>query len=161
MTTVTVTVFLYIISNVLLFTTSEVTNLYKENCFNFTTVTETVAITDQRRLNEFIQDSIFSNSSSNVSKCVQLSFTGKSFQLDLLQLMSINLGTNGGLMLTGNSVILNCIVNTTDLEELRKLLQPISRTLLVLFDGLVFTRCLAPILMEEVTNVIIQNCVFM
>ena len=75
--------------------------------------------------------------------------------------MRIDLGTNGSLVITGDSVILNCIVNTTDLEELRKLLQPISRALLVLFDGLVFTRCPVPIVIEEVANVIIQNCVFM
>ena len=156
MTTVIVIVFLYI-SNVLLYTRSEAINLYRENCFNCSTVIE---ITDQRRLDEFIQDSS-NNRNGNVSKCIQLSFTRNNFQLDLLQLMRINLGTNGSLVITGDSVILNCIVNTTDLEELRKLLQPISRALLVLFDGLVFTRCPVPIVIEEVANVIIQNCVFM
>ena len=162
MATVTVVVFLYI-SNVLLCTKGEATNLqlYRENCSNFSTVT----ITDQRRLDELLEDStIFSNNNDvdNVSKCIQLSFIGNSFQLDLLQLMRVNLGTNGSLMIiAGNSVILNCIVNTTDLKELRKSLQPISRALLVLFDGLVFIRCPVPIVFEEVSNVIIQNCVFL
>ena len=151
-TTVTVVVFLYI--SILLCSTKG--GSYGENC--------TVEITDQRRLDKLIiqNSTIFSNNSDDVSKCIHLSFSGNtSFQLDLLQLMRVNLGPNGSLVMTGNSVILNCTVNTTDLEELGELLQPISRALLVLFDGLVFTRCPVPIMIEEVAHVIIQNCVFL
>jgi len=124
-----------------------------------TIITEPI-ITDQRELDEFIQDSIVSNS-RNATRCVHLSLVGDSFKLDLLQLMRINLGTNGSLMITGNSVIISCTTNVTDLEELRDILQPISRALLVLLDGLVFTRCPVPIVIEEMSTVIIQNCVFL
>jgi len=151
------------INSVLYFTRNEATNHFRESrdCLGFS---ENVTIADQQQWNEFIQNSspLFSRSNSDdVSNCIKLSFIGKSFQLDLLQLMRINLGTNGSLVIMGNSVNLNCYVNITDEEELRKSLQPISRALLIFFDGLVFTKCPVPIVIEEVTNVIIQNCVFM
>ena len=168
-TTVTVVVFLYI-SNVLLCTKGDFNctkgyfnDLYREKCFNFSTVVIRMSITDQRRLDELLQNrTIFSNSSDRiVSKCIHLSFCGNtSFQLDLLQLMTVNLGPNGSLVMTGDrSVILNCTDNATDLDP--EELDPISRALLVLFDGLVFTRCPVPIMMEEVAHVIIKNCVFL
>ena len=36
----------------------------------------------------------------------------------------------------------------------------LSKASMVVFDGLVFTECLRPIYLEEVNNVVIQNCVF-
>ena len=140
----------------LLFTEDLATELYRKNCLNLTGTA-----TNQRQLDLFLQDVIFSNSRNTTTKCIQLSLIGDSFNLDLLQLMRVNLGTNGSLMIVSDSVIINCSTNVTDLEELRDTLQPISRALLVLFDGLVFTKCPVPIVIEEVSNVMIQNCVFL
>ena len=116
-------------------------------------------ISDQTQLDLFIRNtSLYDNS----TKCIQLSLNGSSFNVDLLQLMRLNLGTNGSLEITGDSVNINCSINITDHVELKDMLQPIiSRALLVLLDGLVFTKCPVPILIEEVSTVIVQNCVFL
>ena len=116
-------------------------------------------ISDQSQLDLFIRNtSLYDNS----TKCIQLLLNGSSFNVDLLQLMRINLGTNGSLEITGDSVNINCSINTTDRVELKDMLQPIiSRALLVLLDGLVFTKCPVPILIEEVSTVIVRNCVFL
>ena len=128
-------------------------------------VRRSVRITDQSKLDLFMKNvSLYESPYANTTKCIQLAFAESEqiFTLDVVQLMSINLGTNGSLVIMGHrSVNINCITNVTDSEELRKLLQPISRALLILFDGLVFTRCPVPIVFEEVSNVIIQNCVFL
>ena len=121
---------------------------------------ENLLISDQSQLNMF-----FTNTSlyDNRTKCIQLLFIGNSFNVNLLQLMRINLGTNGSLAIMGgdSGVNINCAINVTDPEELREMLQPISRALFVLFDGLVFTQCPVPIVIEEVYNVVILNCVFL
>ena len=120
-------------------------------------------ISDQTQLDLFIRNtSLYDNS----TKCIQLSLNGSSFNVDLLQLMRLNLGTNGSLeitgSITGDSVNINCSINITDHVELKDMLQPIiSRALLVLLDGLVFTKCPVPILIEEVSTVIVRNCVFL
>ena len=116
-------------------------------------------ISDQSQLDLFITNtSLYDNS----TKCIQLSLDGSSFNVDLLQLMRLNLGTNGSLEITGDSVNINCSINITDHVELKDMLQPIiSRALLVLLDGLVFTKCPVPILIEEVSTVIVRNCVFL
>ena len=121
-------------------------------------VTRTISY--QSELDEFLSNFSPQNE-SNKDTCVHLSLTRSSFNLDVLQLMSIKLGINGRLVVMGNSVDINCTTHTTDAAELRKILQPISRALLVSFNGLVFIKCPVPIVMEEVANVIIQNCVFM
>ena len=131
---------------------------FRRNCHS--AVKRNVTVSNQSQLDEFVVN-VTSQYESNKDTCVQLSLEGsRGFKLDLLQLMRINL-VNGSLVITGNSVNINCTTNTTDPEDLRKLLQPISRALLVLFNGLVFTGCPVPIVIEEVTNVIIQNCVFL
>ena len=131
-------------------------------------VRRSAKITDQSKLDLFMNNvSLYENPNANTTICIQLELVRvdntvhTSFTLDLVQLMRIDLGANGSLVITGNSVNINCTTNVTDSEELRKLLQPISRALLVSFDGLVFTRCPVPIVMEEVAHVIIQNCVFL
>ena len=116
-------------------------------------------ISDQSQLDLFITNTSLYDSST---KCIHLSLFGSSFNVDLLQLMRINLGTNGSLVITGSdSVNINCSINISDHVELRDMLQPISRALLVLLDGLVFTKCPVPIVIEEVSTVIIRNCVFL
>ena len=143
-----------------LFTTNEVgsvsSSVSSENCFNSSTVT----ITDQTQLDKLIQDLVSSNN-SNTTQCIHWSFVGNTFRLDIVQLMRINMPINATLAISGNSVNLQCTSNITDQERLQEILQPISRAQLVLFDGLVFTECPVPIVIEEVYNVMIQNCVFL
>ena len=119
-----------------------------------------LTISNQSQLDIFLTDtSLYDNS----TKCIQLLLIGNTFNVNLLQLMRINLGTNGSLAITGgdSEVSINCSINVTDQEELRDMLQPISRAHLVLFDGLRFTKCPVPIVIEEVHNVMILNCVFL
>ena len=77
--------------------------------------------------------------------------------------MAINWIVNSSLAIIGNyeTVNIHCTTNVTDLEELRDILKPISRAQSVLFDGLVFTKCPVPIVIEEVYTVMILNCVFL
>ena len=113
-------------------------------------------ISNQSQLDLFITNtSLYDNS----TKCIELSLNGSNFIVDLQKLMSINLGTNGSLEITGDSVNINCSINLTDHKDMP---QPIiSRALLVVLDGLVFTKCPVPILIEEVSTVIVRNCVFL
>ena len=119
-----------------------------------------LTISNQSQLDIFLTDtSLYDNS----TKCIQLSLIGNTFNVNLLQLMEINLGTNGSLAITGgdSEVSINCSINVTYQGELRDMLQPISRAHLILFDGLRFTECPVPIVIEEVYNVMILNCVFL
>ena len=117
------------------------------------------------RIHNQSQFDLIINSLSNHSSvtCIHLLLIGSRFKVDLQQLMAINLSTNSSLAISaGNGTVdIHCTTNVTDLEELRAILQPISRAQLVLFDGLVFTQCPVPILIEEVYSVVIQNCVFL
>ena len=116
-------------------------------------------ISDQSQLDLFIRNASLYDDST---KCIRLSLNGRSFNIDLLRLMRINLGTNGSLEITGDSVNINCFINTTDHVKLKDMPQPIiSHALLVCLDGLVFTKCPVPILIEEVSTVIVRNCVFL
>ena len=115
-------------------------------------------ISDQSQFDLIMKN--LSDEDHNTTRCIHLSLTGNNFIVDLPQLMRINLGTNGSLVITGYSTVINCSTTVTDLESLRNTLRPISRANLVMFDGLVFIRCPVPIVIEEVSNVVIQNCVF-
>jgi len=119
-----------------------------------------VIITTQMQLDNFIQSILSSGSQTMDSLC--LIFNEGDFLLDLPQLMKINLGTNGSLVImTNGNVTINCTTSVSDPEMLRRTVQPISRMLLISFDGLVFTECPVPILIEEASIVMILNCVFM
>ena len=122
-----------------------------------------VSIVSQLDLDQFIQNVSAYNYSDQkktvTTNCLYLSLTAGDYELDIIKLMKIS--TNGSLMITGKSeggsVGINCkadgLVGTEDL-------QPLSRALLVLLDGLIFTGCPVPILIEEAFSVVIQNCVF-
>ena len=117
-------------------------------------------ISDQSQFDLFVKN-VSARDNDNTTKCIELLLIRNNLKLDLLRLMRMNLGTNGSLMIVGDSITIDCYSDVTDLEELRDMLQPISRALLVLFDGLVFSKCPVPIVIEEMSNVMIQNCVFL
>ena len=114
-------------------------------------------INDQSQLDQFMADVSYSSG----RMCIQLLLIGDRFKLDPLQLMGMKLDANSSLVIIGDLVNIHCTSNITDQEELMGMLQPISRAQSVLFDGLVFTKCPVPIVIEEVYNVMIQNCVFL
>ena len=80
--------------------------------------------------------------------------------MNMMKLMFM--ATNGSLIMrsSGGTAEINCSTGISDLEELSKTIKPLSRASLVLLDGLVFTGCPVPILIEETSNVVIKNCVF-
>lgn len=117
-------------------------------------------ITDQPQFDLIVKR--LSDTNHATTTCIHLLLVGSRFRLDLQQLMAINWSVNSSLAIIGNGTVnIHCTTNVTDLEELRDMLQPISRAQSVLFDGLVFTECPVPIVIEEVYNVMILNCVFL
>ena len=102
----------------------------------------------------------YSDTNHSTITCIHLLLIGSRFNVDIQQLMAINFSSLA--ITAGNETVdIHCATNVTDLEELREMLQPISRAQSVLFDGLVFTQCPVPIVIEEVYNVMILNCVFL
>ena len=75
--------------------------------------------------------------------------------------MKINV-TNSCLVMEsmGGPAEINCTASESDPEKLKEVVQPISRASLVKMDGLIFTGCPVPIMIEETSSVKIQNCVF-
>jgi len=125
-----------------------------------------VSINGQEELDNFI-DSVTSFTVNDKNRCIQLLLNGLSYKLDLIKVMSasaVELGTGGGLVMIGVSkprVTINCVANSSELEELRSNLRPIANVSLVVLDGLKFTGCPVPVVLEEVSTVIVQNCDFM
>ena len=125
--------------------------------FNFTKISN-ISINGQSELNHFVN-----NLADDEDGCIQLFLTGKSYTLDMIEIMRIKLGTSGGLVIIGVTnprVRIKCIASLPSLEEL------INSTLvanvsLVVLDGLVFTKCPVPVVLERVATVIVQNCEFM
>ena len=121
-----------------------------------------VTIVNQLELTRFIDNVTTYTDRWNTTNLIHLSLAGgRNYELDIVKLMKISI--NGSLIMEGNDSLLaevNCKTSLSDLEELSKTIQPLSRASLVLLDGLVFTGCPIPILIEEASNVIIQNCIF-
>ena len=115
-------------------------------------------ITNQLQLDLFFTKRMVTQD-NHTETCVQLQLTGNEFTLDIIQLMWINATK---LIVKGNGTDIDCTANATgDLDTLKNMVQPITGTSLVLFDGLAFSKCPVPILIEEVDEVMISNCVFM
>ena len=76
-----------------------------------------------------------------------------------MNVTSFSIANNGSLIMRGK-VDINCVSSQSDLNELLQILQPISNVQLVILDGLVFINCPVPVLIEEVSVVMVQNCVF-
>ena len=135
-------------------------NLYtcSDNVANWT-----VSVHDQAGLDTFMEEAM---STINSSRCIQLSLAGDfSYRLNIVKMMQINLGTDdgAGLIVVGvnRRAKIKCFDSVTNLEELRKILKPISNVSLFILDGLIFVRCPVPILVEEVSLIVVKNCEFM
>ena len=121
-----------------------------------------VTISSQLEMNRFIANVTAYSNKRGTMDCLYLSLAGgTNYEIDIVKLLNINI-TNGNLIVKskGGSVEINCTAHSSDLENLTQILRPLSRASLVLLDGLVFTGCPVPILIEEAFNVSIQNCVF-
>ena len=123
-----------------------------------------VSITNQSELNEFMNAARLNY---NDSSCIQLSLVGNnSYTLDILDFMNVtsfSIANNGSLIMQsmGGKVDINCVSSQSDLNELLQILRPISNAQLVILDGLVFINCPVPVLIEEVSTVMVQNCAFL
>ena len=119
-----------------------------------------VSIASQLDLNQCIENvTACGDAKKNTTKYLHISLVANDYELDIIKLM--NISTNGRLVIEskgGRSAGINC---TADLADGRaEDLKPLSGASLVLLDGLVFTGCPVPILIEEASSVLIQNCVF-
>ena len=121
----------------------------------------TISVHDQAELDHFMEQA---STDKNTSRCIQLSLIGCfHYRLDIVKMMQIKLGTAGGLIIVGTNrpVKIDCFASISDIELLKRLLKPISDTSLVIFDGLMFVKCPVPILIEEVSSIVVRNCDFM
>ena len=153
---------------ILLFSCSSVDSNHSMDCFserfNDSVAILNVSINGQEELDDFI-DNVTSLTVDDKNRCIQLLLNELSYKLDVIKVMSVvKLGTGGGLVLVGVAkprVTINCVANSSELEELRSNLKPIANVSLVVLDGLKFTGCPVPIVIEEASTVIVQNCDFM
>ena len=122
-----------------------------------------VFVTNQSQLDQFI-------SNVTASRDTHLTLAGdNSYVLDIVKLMKdsnqINNNNNNYssqfiMESKGGPAEINCTASESDPEKLREVVKPISNASVVQLDGLIFTGCPVPIMIEEVNNVTIQNCVF-
>ncbi|XP_065906418.1 uncharacterized protein [Dysidea avara] len=122
---------------------------------NCTVETQDVIVSDQRELDQLLNDT----SSINVPLCIRIVFSGDRFKIDIVELMRVHF-TSLSMIGSGGQVNIDCVGDQSDLEVLRNNLLPLSSASLVQIDGLTFTRCPVPLLIEEASTVVIQNCVF-
>lgn len=137
------------------------------NCFSErfdSTIRWNISINGQEELDNFVDNITSFPDYDDADRCIQLFLTEKSYELDVIKLMRIKLGTGGGLVMVGvanSHTIINCTANVSGLEKLRNSLKPLANVSLVALDGLTFTRCPVPFVLEEVSRVMVQNCDFM
>ena len=121
-----------------------------------------VLIRNQTELDRYLDDEISYRRKNNATRCIQWILTGRSYQLDMVELMKINLQQSDSLIIqghNGNMVDVNCVGGPANMEELFKTVQPLHSSLLIL-DSLTFVECPVPLLIEEVSKVLISNCIF-
>ena len=116
-----------------------------------------VVARDQQELDQLLSN--LSSQSSNTPVYVEILFAGDIFRLDVVELMRVHF-TSLTMIGSGGQVYIDCVGGQSDLEVLRSNLQPLSIVSLFSIDGLVFTKCPVPLLIEEASTVVIQNCVF-
>ena len=119
--------------------------------------------TTQSELDQFVETARLNR---NDSKCIYLSLVGNiSYTLDIVDFMNVtssSIANSGSLIVQGigGKVEIDCVSSRSDWNELLQILRPISNALLVVLDELVFINCPVPVLIEEVSTVVIKNCVF-
>ena len=121
-----------------------------------------VSVSTQPQLDQFMENMTAYNNRRNTS-CLHLSLAGdNNYMLDIVKLMNISLTNGGSLILEskGAPAEIYCTASQSDVKKLKEVVQPISRASLVLMDGLVITGCPVPLMIEEASNVTIQNCIF-
>ena len=116
------------------------------------------SIDGQRELDDFVNNL----ADDDEDKCVQLFLTGESYTLDMIKIMGIKLGGNGGFVIIGTSNP-RVTINVSNVSNLKELINStlIANVSLVVLDRLIFTECPVPVVLEEVSTVIVQNCEFM
>ena len=124
-----------------------------------------VLIKNQTELDRYTKDVIQSPTrANNDTRCIQWSLTGSAYQLDLIKLMKINLQQNDSLIIQGHNgtmVDIDCVGRPSYLEEFGlEAIRPLSHASLIVLDSLNIMGCPVPILIEEVSKVMINNCVF-
>jgi len=116
---------------------------------------------NQAELDDFINNAT-SFTDETTDRCIRVSLTGGTYTLDVVKMMQLKLGPSGSLIVVGlaSHVEINCIASTSNLNELRNIFKPISSVSLVAFNRLVFNSCPVPIVIEEVSVVVVNSCVF-
>ena len=131
---------------------------------NVNSYCENVLLTTQSELYQFVETARLDH---NDSKCIYLSLVGNiSYTLDIVDFMNVtssSIANSGSLVVQGigGKVEIDCVSSRSDWDELLQILRPISNALLVVLDELVFINCPVPVLIEEVSTVVIKNCVFL
>jgi len=122
-------------------------------------------VSSQSQLDQFLDN--LTLLTQDRPRCIQLSLASGNYKLNISKFVQrLGLKENDGLIVRGEGgvVKISCLIKDVSnvFQNISEFLQ--SRRLfnasMVVFDGLVFTRCLLPIYVEEVNNVTIQNCVF-
>ena len=120
-------------------------------------------VKSQAELDRYIDDAI--RNENNDTRCIQWTLIRSAYQLDLIKLLKIQLRQNDSLIIQGHNgavVDIYCVGGPSNLESLEQLeaIQPLSHASLFVLDSLNFMGCPVPILVEEVSKVMISNCVF-
>ena len=118
-----------------------------------------VSVADQSQLDQFINNVTSPSNRGNTSD-IHLSLAGdNTYVLDIIKLMRININSSS-LIIEGKDGLAKIDCTAASQPDPETLIQPLLNASLVQMDGLVFTGCPVPIMIEEASNVIIQNCVF-
>ena len=123
-------------------------------------------VKSQAELDRYIDGviSFRSDPHNNDTRCIQWTLTGSAYQLDLIKLMKISLQQNDSLIIQGHNgtmVDIDCVGGPSNLdEEIVEAIRPLSHASLIVLDSLNIMGCPVPILVEEVSKVMINNCVF-
>ena len=151
---------------ILVFSCSNVDSSDSLDCFSErfnSTVIRNVSINGQEELDNFV-DNVTSFADDDTDRCIQLFLTRKAYKLDMIKIMGVKLGTGGGLIMIGVAnplVTIDCVSTISGLQELRNNLKPLANVSLVVLSGLRFAGCPVPVVLEEVSTVMVQNCDFM
>lgn len=115
-------------------------------------------VTNQLQLEKFIHGNV----TDTPHLALNLTLAGNNtYVLDIIKLINIYKDSSQLIMESKDGPAeITCTASESDPEKLKEVAQPISRASLVKMDGLIFTGCPVPIMIEEVNNVTIQNCIF-